>query len=212
MKELQIRTQTIKDGFWLDEEGKKVDVKRLTPYEKQCEKHAGVIAKQAIVINKQLTEFKERVEKTAKELYQAFLVENNGKPKGKGKGGNTIYNFDRSIKVEVSIGQPITFDDNLIDLAKQKLDEILEDGLQGAKDFIKEWIMGAFETSRGKMDTKRVLGLSKYESRVDDPRYTEAMALIKRAIRRPESKEYFRVWVKGANNQYQDIQLNFSSI
>ncbi|MEZ2337658.1 DUF3164 family protein [Mucilaginibacter sp. RCC_168] len=212
MNTLTIKAQAVKEPFWLDEEGKRVDIKRITPYERQSERAVYNIAKQAMAINKQLADFKTKVNKEATELYQAFIIENNGKPKGKGKGGNTVYNFDRSIKLEVSIGQPITFDDNLIDLAKQKLDEILEDGLQGAKDFIKEWIMGAFETSRGKMDTKRVLGLSKYESRVDDPRYTEAMALIKRAIRRPESKEYFRVWVKGQNNQYQDIQLNFSAI
>ena len=70
----------------------------------------------------------------------------------------------------------------------------------------------AFTTSGGKLDAKNVLGLRRYADRITDPRYTEAMTLIDKAIRKPESKEYFRVWVKDNSGEYQDLQLNFSAL
>ena len=72
--------------------------------------------------------------------------------------------------------------------------------------------MSAFETSRGKLDTKKVLSLKRHASRIKDKRYHEAMDLIDKAIRKPESKTYFRVWEKDENGQYKSVDLNFSSI
>lgn len=197
--------------MWLDEAGSSIPYNRTTPYERKAERMTFKLAKEAIRLNKALADFKESVRKEAEELYELFVSENNGKV-GKGRGGATFFNFDRSIKVEVSVQDLISFDENLINLAKEKLDEVLNEGLTGAKEFVKPLLMDAFKTSNGKLDTRRVLGLRRYAGRIKDTRYDEAMVLIDKSIRRPQTREYFRVWVKDETGEYQDIQLNFSSI
>ncbi len=62
------------------------------------------------------------------------------------------------------------------------------------------------------MDTDKILSLRRHAADVKDPRYGEAMALIDKAIRKPKSKEYYRVWVKADNGQYRSVELNFSYI
>src|SRR5690606_39592899 len=58
-------------------------------------------------------------------MYETFCKENG--QIGKGKGNATFYNFDRSIKVEVSVDAPVKFDEMTIELAKAKLDERSEE-------------------------------------------------------------------------------------
>jgi hypothetical protein len=207
-----IKQQKPADILWADETGNQIPYNRTTPYERAAERKVCALTKEAVRLNELLTAFKTNLKTNADELYEAFLAENNGNPLGKGKGGITLYNFDRSIKIEVSVNEQITFDDNLIGLAKQKLDDLLNDGLSAAKDFIKPLVMDAFSTIGGKLDTKRVLGLRRYASKITDPRYTEAMQLIDKAIRKPKSKEYYCVWVKDEHGEYQDVQLNLSKI
>lgn len=212
MNTLTFKQQKPADKVWTDEAGNTVPYDRTRKFERMNERALAAIAKQAMSLNKQLSEFKEQAFEQAREMYAAFIADNGGKVPGKGKGNMTFYNFDRSIKAEVNVNEQITFDENFITLAKAKLDELLSDGLDGAKDFVKPLVMDAFSTSRGSLDTKRVLSLKRYADRVKDPRYSEAMALIDKAIRKPNSREYFRVWIRDEKGQYQDIQLNFASI
>ena len=129
-----------------------------------------------------------------------------------GKGNFTFFNFDGSIKIEVQVNEMITFDTILIEKAKQKLMELVGESISEDKEFIKELVMSAFQTSRGQLDTKRVMGLKKHAKRIKDERYHDAMALIDESVRRPSSKTYFRVWLRAAQGDYESIDLNFSSI
>lgn len=208
---MKLNQQKSSNSMWVDESGTSIPYNRTTPYERRAERVTVKLAKEAIRLNKLLTEYKDTIRQEVGELYELFLAENNGQI-GKNKGGATFFNFDRSIKIEVSQQDLISFDPNLIELAKAKLDEVLNDGLNGAKEFVKPLLMDAFKTSNGKLDTKRVLGLRRYADRVKDARYDEAMALIDKSIRRPKTREYFRVWVKDETGEYQDIQLNFANI
>lgn len=213
MKTMKINQQKAADQNWKDETGIQIPYNRITSYERKSERTIAQISREAVKLNELLTKFKAGVKASTLELYEAFLADNGGRVPGKGKGGATFYNFDRSIKVEVSVNEAITFDDNLIALAKAKLDELLIDSLTDTKAVdIKPMIMDAFSTTRGRLDTKRVLGLRKHANRIKDERYGEAMQLIDKAIRRPESKEYFRVWIKKEDGEFQDVNLNFSSI
>lgn len=207
---MQITKQTSKDKVWQDEAGNTIPFARTTKYERAAEASVFTIASQAKKLHDGLSEFKEHVRAEAERLYELFTKENG--QIGKGKGSATFFNFDRSIKVAVKVNDQITFDENTLELAKNKLDELINDGLEGAKDFVKPLVMDAFHQTNGRLDTKRVLGLRRYADRIKDSRYAEAMALIDKSVRRPSSREYFQVWVRDENGEYQDIQLNFGSI
>ena len=211
MKTLTVKQQTSKQTFWKDEAGIEIPYKRTTPFERKCEKDTAKIANRALKLNNDLTAFKNDLKQEVEALYEDFKKENGGII-GKGKGNASFYNFDRSIKVEVSINEAITFDENCINLAHEMLKEVISEGLSGAADWIEGIVLDAFAKSNGKLDTKKVLGLRKYEQKVNKPRYSEAMRMIDKGIRRPASKEYFRVWIKDEAGEYKDVQLNFSAI
>jgi hypothetical protein len=205
-----IKKQKSSDKMWVDESGSQIPYNRTTKYERAAEAATFQIAQEANKLHIQLFQFKEFIRAEAHRLYELFTKENG--QIGKGKGTATFYNFDRSIKVMVKVSEQIVFDENTIQLAKEKLDELIMEGLEGAKDFIKPLVMDAFQKTNGNLDTKRVLGLRRHTSRINRPLYTEAMNLIDKAIRRPSTKEYFQVWIKDENGEYQDIQLNFASV
>jgi len=206
------KIQKQKGKVWYDESGMGIPVNRITKAEKLAERKAGKIVKDAIRLNERLQEFKHYLTEASREVYEAFLKENGGKIKEDYKGNFTWYNFDRSIKIEVNVNTPIEFDDILIQMAKDKFNEFLEKNITAKNAFAKELVLQAFETRKGKLDTKRVLGLTKYVDKVNDPLFSEAVSLINKAIRRRESKAYYKIYVKNNEGKYEPIELNFSNI
>lgn len=207
---MKFTKQKSSDKMWVDEAGNTIPYDRITKYERTAEIAVHKMAAEATRINQILQQYKESVFKEAERLYELFTAEKG--VIGKGKGGASFYNFDRSIKVIVNVHEAITFDENTIELAKQALDELLNDGLIGAKEFVKPLVMDAFKTSNGRLDTKQVLGLKKHKSRIHDERFSKACDLIDQAIRRPSSKEYYQVWIRNEQGEYENVQLNFASV
>ena len=202
--------QTGKQEKWVDEAKMEVPYKRITKAERLMEIKSYSLLTEAKGISSGLNDFKNRIKAICEEVYSAFMLENN--VKSNSKGNFTWYNFDRTIKVEVAISEPVKFDDMAIQASKEKLDEFLESAVDSKIDFVKDLIKDAFSTSNGKLDAKRVLGLLRYKSRVTSPLFLEAMDLLEKGIRRPESKTYFRIWEKDTDGKYQAVELNFSNI
>lgn len=204
-------THTSKDINWIDESGTSIPFNRITQTEKLMESSSAKLLKNATAINKQLADFKVMINELSRKAYDSFMASKDGKKET--KGNFTWYNFNRTIKIEVAISERIEFDDMTIQLAKQKLDEFLDVNIQSKNEFAKQMILDAFETQRNKtLDTKKVLGLARYKQKVNDPLFSEAVNLIEQAIRRPESKTYFRIWLKDETGKYNNIDLNLSSI
>lgn len=207
---MEIKQQTSAQKTWRDEQGHEVPYTRITPLERQKEKSAFNVAKEALKIQATLVKFKQLISECSAAIFEQVLTMSE-QQKAR-KGNFTWYNFDMSIKIEVTVDDRIEFDALLIEKAKQKLLELVGEAVSRDKAFLKGLIMGAFETSRGKLDTKKILSLKKHASRVPDERFHEAMGYIDEAITRPFSKKYFRVFLRDAANAYQHVDLNFSSI
>lgn len=204
-------TQTAKDSIWNDESGNQIPFNRITATEKLHERSSAKLLKGALAINKQLALFKTEMQTLSTEAYEAFMNSKNTSKET--KGNFTWFNFNRTIKIEVAISERIEFDDLTIIAAKNKLDEFLDINITSKNEFVKQLVMDAFETKRNKqLDVKKVLGLTSHKSRINDPLFSEAVDLITSAIRRPESKTYFRIWLKDDDGKYNNIDLNLSSI
>jgi hypothetical protein len=200
----------LKEKVWRDESGAEIPVKRITKSEKVTETLLHKAATDAQKANKMLIELKGKLRATVQEIIDAIVEENSGKHTVT-KNVN-LFNFDRSIKLETAVSDRIEFDDVLLSQCKAKLDEMLDTNFTSDDEFVKDIIMGAFETSKGKPDHRKLMSLKKYASRVKNPLYKEAMDFLDKSIRRPDSRLYYRVWVKDANGKYQNIDLNFSSV
>ncbi|MCT4580812.1 MAG: DUF3164 family protein [Flavobacteriales bacterium] len=207
---LVAKTQKTSDKLWSDESGMQIPSSRTTKLERLMERKSGKLLKDALKVNAQLTTFKDQVQEVCREVYDLFMEEHNNKKDR--KGNFTWYNFDRSIKIQSRVNERIEFDDLNIIACKDKLDEFLDANVESKDDFIKQLVLDAFETSRGKLDAKKVMSLLRYKSKIKAPLFQEAMELLENSIRRPDSKTYFQIWAKDKSGEYQNVDLNFSSI
>lgn len=205
-----IKQQKPSDKSWTDEAGNLIPYNRTTPVERLMEKEAAKMARKAVKLNADLSQFKREIRDTSEQVYASFLNENEGRKPS--KGNYTWYNFDRSVKIEISINERIEFDEMTINLCKETLMDFIESNITGSDEFIKSLILAAFETSKGKLDVKKVLSLKTHQSRIKDKRYHEAMKLLDKAIRRPDSRTYYRIWLRNDKGDYNNIDLNISSL
>lgn len=199
------------EKLWKDENGILIPASRINKAEKLREKTTAALLKKAQDLNERLTAFKEEIKESC-DLMEEVSLEVLGVNSDNFKGNLTFFNFDRSIKIERSISEPMRFDDLTIAAAKQKLDEFLREAIESKFDFAKEMVMSAFETRNGKLDPKKITPLTRYETKVNHPLFTDACKLIQQAIRRPDSKTYYRIWVKEEGDKYEAVELNFSNI
>jgi len=207
---MELKIQKSTDSMWTDEAGLSIPYNRTTKVERLMERKSYALAKKANGLSNKLKSFKDEVREVCQDVYDTYMASvNNDK---KNKGNFTWYNFNRSIKVEVSISERIEFDDLGIKACKDKLDEFLKNNITAKNDFIKQLVFDAFETKRGALDAKKVTGLLRYRNKIKKPTFQEALDLIESSIRRPDSKMYFRISVRNEEGKYDNIDLNFSSI
>lgn len=200
-----------KENFWTDENGVQIPANRITRAEKIREKKTAMLLKKAQDLNARLKAFKEELKDACDEMEEVSLGE-LGVNTENFKGNLTFFNFDRSIKIERSISEPMKFDDLTIAAAKEKLDLFLREAIESKFDFAKEMVMSAFETRNGKLDPKKITPLTRYEAKVNHPLFSDACRLIQQAIRRPDSKTYYRIWVKEEGDKHEAVELNLSNI
>lgn len=198
---------------WTDEAGNKIPVNRITKTEKMCDKHAYGLANKAIELSAKLSEFKGTIKVVCEHVLAAKLAELKKAPTI--KGNFTWYNFDQTIKIECQVSESIRFDEILIEAAKEKLLAVISNNITG-DDFIKEIVMDAFQTTAGKLDTKRILSLRRHTDKIKNAsirtEWEEAMKLIDKSVTRPDSKTYYRVSVKNAEGEFESIVLDFASV
>lgn len=204
---------TTKDKFWTDESGTQIPYNRTTAIERKKEKHAYSLLKKGKSIVVLLTELKAAIRDASDEVLNAEREANNVKLSE--KGNYTWYNFDRSIKIQVDISEPIKFDEIKIASAKEKLMNLIRTNING-DDFIISIAEDAFQTSSGKLDPKKILGLRKHSARIKNgaikTEWEATMKLIDASITRPKSKSYYKIWVKNEAGEYEGVELNFSNI
>ena len=200
--------------IWKDETGIEIPANRITKSEKMRETVTEKLLKNAEKLNMLLSKFKDEFITAADEVYVTILEENGAKASDR-KGNFIFYNFDRSVKVETDVQERIEFDDAMITVAKQHFDEFLTGNTNGIDDMVRELILDAFSSTRGKLDTRKVMGLVKYRSRIPADKYPQfhaAINAIEKGMSRPSSKRYFRVSQRDGEGKYNAIDLNFSSI
>jgi hypothetical protein len=201
----------LKSKAWKDETGNTIPSTHIKSVEKINEKVTVAIATHAVKVSEHLTKFRANCEKLMDEAFNAFIKQYDGK-KENHKGNITLFNFDRSIKIEMRVSEAIQFDDLLINEAKAKLEDFLRDSITAKDAFIKDLVLEAFSTARGKLDVKKILGLKRHADRIKDDRYAAAMKLIDQAIRRPDSATYYRVWIRDEAGKYQAIPLALADV
>jgi hypothetical protein len=187
------------DKVWNDHRGNEVPVEYVPDIDRRTEVVIGKLLRSAESLSKKLAEFK---------MY-AEMLKNANIEVGERKGNYTLTSFDKSVKIEINVSDRIEFDDN-INFAQEKINEFLAIKTNGADFELTEIVNNAFKTRKGRLDSKRIMGLFSYK--IKHKTWLEAMELLKNSITTNSSVRYMDFSVKDENGKYQPVKLNFSSI
>lgn len=195
---------------WRDKLGNQVPFDRIRKSERLSERRANTLAREAMMIAKKLESFHAKFGKYTKEVHHAKCYEKHSDPT-LGKGNRTWYNFDKSFKFEINVYDVLTFDEALLEEARIRLAKFLQHQLESANQLTVALIKDAFMMRSGKLDVRKVLSLTKYKDKINDPLYSEAMDLLEEATEVTGQRAYYRLWKRNPMGHYEPIKLNLSA-
>ena len=199
----------VKDGkkiYWLDEDGRKIPRKVIDKYLKKRDKLVEQVFQNVDGVGEQLAELKGKI----KLLVEKFLNDSAGEYNEKWQGNTTLYNFSKTLALDISINKRISLDERL-QIAKSKIDKYV---LSLVKDSNKDLVMlvtRAFNVDKkGNVNVKDILALRSWE--IKDPLWMEATDLINKSISISGIRTYYQFKKKDEEGKWKPVQLNFSAL
>lgn len=196
-----MKIYTTPDGF-------KIPANRVPVIDRKKDTIAHRYLNKAKSLNTKIAEFKTKMLKDIDAIYAEMLKEANLEPTDR-KGNFMLYSFDKSIKIMVKVSDRIEFDDH-ITIAQEKIKEFLNKKTEGADQDLAELVNNAFTTTKGRLDTKRILGL--FNLKIKHKLWLEAIELIKTSITRNQSKRYVTVYERNGEGEYKAIPVNLAAV
>lgn len=124
--------------------------------------------------------------------FEAILAQEYRVTKGGAKGNKTFMSFDGLMKVQVSVADRIDFGPQL-QIAKDLMDECLNEWAADARDEIRTIVTRAFNTDKeGQINRTEIFMLLRLD--IQDDRWQRAMTAIRDAMRVVGSKTYVRCY------------------
>jgi hypothetical protein len=175
------------------------------------EKHAAAqkLCTKAEDLSTRLKSLKDEMFSICDAFHERMLADNNVTVRVNSKGGYSIQTIDKAIKVVITVAETIHFNDK-IEVAQAKIQEYLEKIMQGANTDLQLLVNRAFKTSKGRLDTKQIIGL--FQLNITHETWKEAMELIKQSMTTNSTKRYVQVWKRKENGEYEAVKLDFASL
>lgn len=192
--------------MYYDPTGDKVPAQYVPSIDKKMDRTAYRLAKKAAKLSTDLDALKTEILKECDDLYR--LMQQDANVRTGTKGNYSIHTFNKVIRIEVNIQQRIEWNDK-VDLAKAKIFEYLDSQLNDQQAELKQLVHHAFETTRGNLDTKRLLGLMKLK--IKSKVWNEGMELLVAAMEKDRSRRYVRIYWRDSEGKEHQLNLNFSS-
>lgn len=207
-------TQTkinVPEGFMLNARGGLDPVAIVKDVDKLRDDMVREIVNESIQKHKELQEMKKRFFSTIDAFVRLSAEKYNLNYGGK-KGNMTFLSYDGMYKVVVSVNENIFFDERL-QIAKELIDQCIQDWATDSRNEIKALIQDAFYVGKaGKLDKNRILGLRRLD--IQDERWQKAMTAISDSIQIAGSREYIRIYERDPNNsdKYNLINLDIAAL
>ncbi|MCG3675610.1 DUF3164 family protein [Aliarcobacter butzleri] len=176
-------------GMWRNKEGDFIHPDMITPDKQLEDETVESIVKGALVLQKQMIEFKAKAFEECYDFVDLLRQKYNMERITSKSGTVTLKNFDGTKIVEIQVSKLISFDQKL-SLAKEKIDEYLTLKTNGADAEIQTLITRVFDVKNGKVDAKQILSLKSYP--IQHELWKEAMSMIDDATEIAGTKSYIR--------------------
>ena len=202
-----------KGPLWTDENGMQVELKRISVLEKVREKHAGAIGVKALVVEKALKELRQMIEAAIGAIKLELEKEITADLEIK---GHTFYNFDRSVKIFRQVSPLIDFDEGKMQTAHAAFTEFVNKRMTDDQAFLKDMILSAFKTTRGKFDTRKINTLLAQRDNIfvsNDIDFQNAIRLVQEARVVREDRVYDQVYCRDPETrEYILVNLNIATV
>ncbi len=203
--------EQVPEGYMKNSRGGLDPISTVKEIDKLRDQMVKEIVEESLKESEKLGEIKKRFFKTI----QAFVElssEKYGLKFGGKKGNMTFMSYDGEYKVLVAVNENIVFDERL-QIAKELIDQCIQDWSSGSRDEIKALVQDAFYVGKsGNINKNRILGLRRLE--INDERWKQAMAAISDSIQVSDSKQYVRIYRRNPKDaeRYDLVNLDISSL
>lgn len=195
------------DKFLQDADGNKVPVSLIAKEKLSEHKLVESAVKRAQALSDRIEKEKDWIMQRADALIMKVWSANDLQKSF--KNGYSLQTIDRTMKIEVKVSKNIDFDEH-IEMAQEVLNNFIASKVNGADDAVQQLINHAFTTTKGRLDTSRVLSL--FALQIKDKEWKRAMELIQKSISRSSAKRYCNIWIRtGDDGEWKRINLNWSS-
>lgn len=142
------------------------------------------------------------------EAFMETASEQYGVNYGGEKGNLTFTSFDGNIQIKYYSNDYLTFNEGIY-VAKQLIDEFLEDITKDSSKSIKQIVNNAFNLKQGRMDVKAILKLRDINE--TDPRWIKAMGIIDESRQYVTGNKALRLYIRNrSTDKMEYIPLDFS--
>jgi Rad3-related DNA helicase len=201
-------TKNTEQKYMQDSMGRLVPVESVKPIDIERDALVKQIVESARSLNAALADFKGRTHADIA-AFAELSAERYGVKLGGRKGNLCLSTFDGRFRVLRAISDVLVFDERL-QAAKHLIDECLNEWTDGARKEIRTLINDAFAVDKeGQISTARVLTLRRLN--FDDARWNRAMAAISDSLGVATSRSYLRIYERGADGNYKQLNLDLAS-
>lgn len=127
------------------------------------------------------------------------------------KGNITLTSFDGTLRVQVQVAETIAFGPEL-QIARNLVDECLQDWSSDARPEIRAVIQSAFDTDKeGQVSRTRLIGLLRLD--IADERWVTAMDALRDSMRVDGTKRYVRFYRRAkATDRWEAVSIDMAAV
>ncbi|HED35068.1 MAG TPA: DUF3164 family protein [Gammaproteobacteria bacterium] len=200
----------IPDGYKLNGMGNLIAIENIKAIDLIRDEEVNKMVKEALLMKEQMIAFKLKIT----EMFENFVdlsFSEYGKKYGGKKGNISLTSFDNTMKVELSVSERISFNEQ-IQVAKELIEDYLLDKTKNVPAGIKTIALQAFKVDKnGQISTARVISISQYD--IDDERWLKAMSAIKDSFVVSGTKNYMRFYIRdNGTAKWQAIPLDIAAL
>lgn len=203
---------------WTEQDGNQVEKGRLFTDEIRAERHAVKLFNLGFKIQESLKALVSEAELRTENVRIAYLRRKDPEKLEEDQSGKgfTFYSFNRDIKIEKVVSVTAGYKEEDVALSKDNFEKYLEkfDGVEAEVniDILKELVLSAFTTSRGKLDYKKLDQLLGYKEKIDDIPFQKACSLLEEAKFNNKPKVYYNISFRNEEGTYEQVNLKLSGV
>ncbi|MDN3403800.1 MULTISPECIES: DUF3164 family protein [unclassified Pseudoalteromonas] len=201
----------VPDGYLKDGKGNLVAIANIKQTDLIKDEFVKKAIDKAIEMQKALAEFKQSLMAEADDFIE-LLAQEHGVNLGGKKGNVMLRTFDSQLKVTLQTQERIELGPELT-LAKQLIDQCLDEWTEGGNQNIKAIVSKTFNTDKqGSLNPQRILALRKLEITDDSGKWAKAMNIIAESVGVVDSTRFIRFYKQDDNGIEQAISLDIAKL